>query len=1206
MRESFKKISNSVEDFGKFRDLVKREMERQILSYLNEKKDKNEEALPVALIDINILAELVIRVELILYGAAKIGLIEKKVLTIEDISYSMTSPKFPHHEVYSDESKKIETFLRFNFAKKWGIPSLIYTDLMYYFQLKEVLEPGYLYFSLRSGYVLDDLVLRSPILGENSKIVVDAYSNRDDCECEMINRKLAYESMLKTNIIHNEMKFHPTESRMEKWRETGFECIVGVASKKVNNYDSDVVNFREGYNSLVKDEYRVLPSKIQSRQHSINCITRSGEPIEIDLIELREYVRQMDELDEGKNWLARYDVMRFYDTSINENVDKISIDNISHWIGLPNVGKTTIMTILAGFLAKEKGLKTTLVLRENVDVDNVANSLINCGVRAQPFVGSDLDKYFESRFSRLDDVEDILEDNILPFYENSCVLKDILDLDIDNMEAIRKEDICFNLCLSEKKRYNPAPREFKGSFVCPYIMDCPKYCSKHTFKDSQVYLTNIHSFVMTLTTRTIFKERVTSMELLAKECDVILFDEADNMQELLESLFVDEEFVAEGREKGLLELTMESVEAGIKGKKAKFRGVTRWLVSSRNCIGAAEEILHLLSEDVLPKRMMKGTFTSRGLFRFLSSKMVDGVGFRYGDSEDNEDSEISEESSVEVDEKKKEIIAFYNDYMDSFYMSYSGKESFGSIDDELISRMIQASYCIVGAGKDDFFEVAEECFYSLVNRFDLVIRTETDRDKKRIESYIKMFQLIIAVSAFEVFYNYTQLNIDNCKEFIDDETILKNIGYAGSFLRHYEGLIPRAAAGGQYGLSYHDENGRRSLKLNKYENVGRYILYNIHNIFKDIDGVNTARTVLLSATSYMPHSTNYHINVNPRYILENVDASNLKITYKKMFLEDEEGNILKFSGCADNKKDKILKSMAEDLCRVMPNGMSKIRKIFNTTCMGRERVAFTVGSFEEAVMFYLHLEREISRNGHSNDMRPCVVVSDGKRYANLGLNIFLKSNLDKFDESPYNVAIIVTKSLERGINILTIDEFDKMVAAFSTLIYIKRPYLVPENTVDLVSILNSNAMNYYNMSYEKATELCGGTYSISAFTKSLIRKTHELQDKFYNRTFYSLMDNDAERLNIIANLLVSSHQLEGRFYRGNVPATIIYADGAFFPKEANGERQEESYKTSIIEGFRWYFRSLSENTSEEGIQTYNIMRKLYGFRIDALEDITYL
>lgn len=1202
MRETFSIISSSLEEFGDFKNSVKEEIEKHIKSYLRNAKDNGTEIDDIAHIDKYFLAELVIRVELILYGAVKIGMNEHKVLTIEDVSYIMTSPKFPHHEVYSEASKKIETFLRFNFTKKWGISSLIISDLMKYFKLKSILPEGYLYFSLRDGYVIDDDIIKSPILGDNSKIVVDTYSNNPDCECDKVNRKLAYEIILSKPIVHRETIYHPSTTRMDRWGKDGFECKVGVKSRKINSEEGNVVSFREGYNGLIKDEFKNLSNKIIDKQHSINCTTKSGEPININLAELREYVLEMDELDSRGNWLNRYDVIRFFDTVTGNNTDEISIKNENHWIGLPNVGKTTIMTILAGFLAKVKGLKTTLVLRENVDVDNVADSLIKCGVKAQPFVGGNLDKYFESRFSKLNDEEDIFDDNILPFYEDSCMIKNILDLDIENMDTMKKENICFSLCLSEKSKYINKPREYKGSFVCPFIMDCPRYHSKHVFKDSDVYLTNIHSFIMTLATKTIFKERVTSMELLAKECDVILFDEADNMQEIIESVFVDEEFVAEGREKGLLELTMDSVEAGINGKKAGARNATQWLSSARNCIGSAEEILHLLSEGVVPKRIMRGTFTSRSLFRYLSSKMVDGVGFR----DNEEDDEILAENTLEIDNKKKEIITFYNNYIDKFYMTHCGAEKEYNINDELISKMINVSNYIVGVGKNNFFDAVEKCFDILVDRFDLVIKNESDSDKKRVKAYKKMFQFIIAVSSFEVFYNYTQLNIDMCNEFIEDEALLKNIGYASSFLRHYEGLIPKASAGGQYGLSYHDENGRRSLKLNKYGNIGRYILYNIPNIFKDIDGITTSKTVLFSATSYMPHSTNYHINIKPNYILENVDTSNLNLTYKKMFLEDEEGNILKFSGCTENKKNKVLKFMAKDLCRIMPSGISKLNKIFETTCSGRERVAFTVGSFDEAVMFYTHIEREIAKNGHSNNIKPCIIVSDDNKYANLGLNIFLKSNLDKFNESPYNLAVIVTKSLERGINILTKDELDRVVAAFSTLVYIKRPYIIPENIVDLVCILNSNAMKYYNMSYEQAVELCGGKYTISDFAKSLIRKTHQLQDMFYNRTFYSLMENDMERLNIIANLLVSSHQLEGRFYRGNVPATIIYADGAFFPKEAKGLRQEESYETSIIEGFKWYFELLSEDTTEEGIQVHNIMRKLYGFRIDALNNITYL
>lgn len=1209
MRESFTKISNGDFDVSnKFRDKVKGEIKNQLKAYKRDFVGNDEDILSVALMKPVELADLVIKVESILFSACRIMQNDKVVLTIEDISYGMASPKFPHHEIYSEKSKRLEFFTRFNFAKSWGLPSLIVSDLMHYFQLKSILTPGYLYFSLRNGYIVDESIVNSTILMEDSVIGLDRYSISEDCECDKIDRRSVYFSIIDSKIKHNDNleNYLPSNEDMSKWDEDNNSRKIVVKSKglafKDGDSDNEVVSLKTNYNVLLTDEFKKLQGKISLGRQQLNTVSKSKRPIHIDLNELREYVVIMDKLDENSNWLDRYEVIKFFDTFENKNVSSISIKDINHWIGLPNVGKTTIMTILAGYLSN-KGMKVGLVLRDNSDVDGVTDSLIKCGVKALPFIGNELDNYFKNRLSKLDSVEDMINDNVIEFYEDTCILKDSLDLSIENMEDIKRENLCYSVCFKDTKYYknNRQVSSCSREMVCPYIMECPKYKTRHLFGESSVYLTNIQSLIMTQTPKVVFKEQVTSLELLVKECDVIFIDEADDMQEKIDSLFINEEFVAEGKEKGMLRLTMEHIEEEVDGRKAGYRAVTDWLNAARHTTAAAEEILHLLSEGVLPKARMRSSFTSRSIFRLLAYKMVEGVGF----TNDDEDGD-SEETLLKIDETKKEIVEFYNNFLNKFYQVYEGKESIFSIEDEYISKMLQTVNYMMGVGKSYFYEACEICFNMVVDKFDIVVNLDTDSDKKRVNSYIKMFQLILATSVFEVCYNYTQLNIDRCKPFISDENIKKNIGYGNSYVRHYEGLIPKTSAGAQYGLKYVEEGGRRSLRLSKYESVGRYLLYNLGNLFGDIDGVVTSKTVLMSATSYMPYSTNYHIDITPDYILENSDVSNLSVKYKKLFLTDKNEEVIKLSGCAEKNKDKIISEIAEDLARVTYSGKSKLDKIFETTTKGRERVALTVGSFEEARMLYIHLQRELAINGYANKIKMCVITNSSSIYKDSNINLFLKSNLYKFHESDYNLAIIVTKSLERGVNILTEDEFGKMVAAFSTLVYIKRPYIIPQNMVDLVCILNENAIKSYNMSYEDAVKLCGGEYSVSNFARKVINSTHKLQDKFYNRTFYSYIEDDYDRLSIIANLLVSSHQLEGRFYRGNVPATIIYADGAFFPKESKGERQEESYKTSIVEGFKWYFNHFKDDTSIDGVKIYNIMKKLYGFRIDALNDITYL
>lgn len=1197
---------------NKYRSILEREI-KWLFSKLEQEDFEKWTKLNIGAIDTKYAVDVILRVEFIMLSLFRLHKKENINFTLNDYKCFLMTPLLPHNKVYSQESNLIESSLRLYFSKSWGYDSVILRDFNHYFLLKEVLDEGFLWIDVLPGTSLGPEFMNVSLFSEDSPII---WTMNTDNRLKTI-RKQIYSRIILSRINHNVVDVSPSEFMLENWFPDDNEKSVYMkfAAKKK---DGDYIEIKNIYNSVIKNKYRDFKDAVKYGQAAINVARKKNIDIEINVEELLDFVSEVMQANEpNKNWLDRAKAINFYNVLLEERTKTIKIKDINHWIGLPNVGKTTIMNILSAYLSIRKNLKVAMILRENSDVSSSVDTLIKCGVKAVPFIGiTSQEDHFKKRFNALGDVYEAATDNVLPFYSNDCQIKSILELEA--RDDVSKEDFCYKISYFKKDIRKNKDAEvdgeitYKGSLSCPYIMECNKYKSRQNFSETQVYITNIQSLIKTITKKTIFKEQVTSYELLLKECDVILIDEADNMLDTIDSFFIDEEFIVEGIERGTLELILDEVERESHGKKANHRDVTKWLRAARHCKSTAELILHMITDGLLPKTIVGNPFTSRSVFKYLAYRLIKASYIGCDDEDENTILDINDEyvefEELKLNEKQLDLINYYKSYIDNFVQGYSDENSFAN-KDNLLNRMMQASTAVFYAANGDFHVKSEECFNELLVKFDIKLKTEKVKEIKRLETFKNLFKFAMMVTTFEVLYSYTQKNIDCCRSFIKNEELINKTGFANPFYKHYDGLIPLAAGIGKYGLSYEDDNGRKSLKIKKYLNVGRYLLYEMPKVFKNIDLTDTARTVFLSATSYMPYSPNYHIDVEPDYILENEDVGNLKINYKKMFLYDEDGNIIKFSGCAQEYSDKVLEFMAKDLCtydKTNPESIPKITKMFNTTLRKREKMAFTVGSFKEAISFAHALKRNLSENGLSGLYRLCVIDSSESREGHNGIDVFVKANLDKFSDSEYNVAIIVTKSLERGVNILTEVELNKYVAAFSTLVYLKRPYLVPNNLNDLAAILNSYSLKMYMKTFEEACEYLGGEYSIAKYMHSVIGEVNKLEDEFYNRTYYRFIKDDSIRNAILANILVLTHQLEGRFYRGNVPATIIFADGSFFPEEAKGNRQNESYKTSIIEGFKKYFDDLKNDTSEAGVNRYKLIEKLYGFRIKALSNIEYL
>ena len=78
--------------------------------------------------------------------------------------------------------------------------------------------------------------------------------------------------------------------------------------------------------------------------------------------------------------------------------------------------------------------------------------------------------------------------------------------------------------------------------------------------------------------------------------------------------------------------------------------------------------------------------------------------------------------------------------------------------------------------------------------------------------------------------------------------------------RDYGALVPRSPTGNLFGFRYErDEAGDARIEMFRCSGAGRWLLTNLHQTFRWLDGIDGPHVMLLSGSSWAPGSSSYHI-----------------------------------------------------------------------------------------------------------------------------------------------------------------------------------------------------------------------------------------------------------------------------------------------------------------------------------------------------------
>lgn len=736
-------------------------------------------------------------------------------------------------------------------------------------------------------------------------------------------------------------------------------------------------------------------------------------------------------------------------------------------------GKSTFMMLETYRLVKKHGAKVGFIEGSVAQVLGRVKELRRLGIHAVPVIG---------RSSRSKHQQDYL-------FANMHQVLQIGDWMDSNHESLRHiSDICLIKSLTtpiDEERNKPYPclqlQQDDNRALCPLAHKCGVYRDFAALRDAEVWVTTASSVLKSRIPELIDPYARTVFEAMHDLLDVIFVDEADQVQKQFDEAFLTEYNVFGSTEDIFEKLRSDSNQLtnGEYGQYAGDSAIVEWNDRLRMLEHMVWRIYAKLNDSHTLRTHIQGNLIRvAGLAGTISGKLA---------TEANEQKRIfkwlMEYASDPYKDKRLSVIA--NELIDT-----DSPERKQLWIDVLISKL-------KGVIKP---RVKKSLLYAQFEFFIYLCR---------VEENIKYI-----LTAFPMIQVKLGLTIDFSPLF--------------TMQKDYQAFMKEAMTGVTLGYRYELPEGKKSgkFKLIEYTAIGRLLLNEWHQLYRDSDSKEGPAVVFLSGTSHAPKSAHYDLETSARWLLSaGRSSSNIQLYYKPV-LDITNGEFYAVSGIQDKEQ------RSQNLSGMVRKLKSDIN--FDLQYWGNKgpsrRMLLVVNSYEDV---------ETVRQVFADDP-----VWD-KRYMALGRDAELKADelsrslIESFYQQSAEVLIVPLLSVGRGYNILD----QEGGALFGSVYFLVRPYPIPNDLKYLVQILHA-----FLPKYMKRIQNEGLRYE-PAINKLRQISSGKLESMYMKPDYWSLLHDD-EREMMGWYTFVSVWQMIGRLLRGGRDARVFFCDAKFNAKPA--------------------------------------------------------
>ncbi|GAB3456088.1 hypothetical protein GCM10027570_37270 [Streptomonospora sediminis] len=831
--------------------------------------------------------------------------------------------------------------------------------------------------------------------------------------------------------------------------------------------------------------------------------------------------------------------------------DAFTVTDVLHMIGMVGAGKSTFMLLLAACAAR-RGEHVTLVVGDVLAaLRHVAwfNKVALGDFTAAPIVGASshvrhinrMHRVHASGFEHGPQLTGFGDEN--HFLSTACALD---GLRTDAQPWGFREAPCRDRLIPTTPNHDDDRQQFHD---CPLWNRCQRHRSSRDLVDASVWVTTAPGLLHSRVPRELNADQLRYLELVWRRSDLVIVDEADQVQTQLDSMFSPGQTLFGDDQEAWLELLADHTERELRGRnRAQFanRPVREWISNLDTARACANRLYTLLQRNPLPRG---GSTLKRWIKRdcFTEWTLADKL--------------VRAWSHAAEPDRDNPRYAALREAFDAFLPDPLGIR--GRAEGIPIAvGMVELTRALLSvADEDERGRRVQRWLNDLEHQLppydDQKDDAETDWGAQLEEHALRAeFTMQLAVLS-NVLNALTRMwrTVEEPLRFDSANGLI--------FQRppeDYTPVVPSPPMGAILGFQYNESGdnnagGMGQLRFFRCAGVGRWALLNLHRLFA-VDDETGPAVLLLSGTSWAGTSPRYDIQLPVDAVLP-APSTELEGIDQSVFLRstvEENGKTVEVSGETGDRRRAALHTILRKLAiRPRSDRPSKLEAELNLLEPDRRRILLIVGSYAEAreVADYL-VETRRDWRGQVRHL-----VADDSEYTTHWEPTLRRGDVHRFAETGARFLVAPLLAVERGHNILN----DDNRAAIGSVYFLVRPHPRPDDITYIVQMMNRWAADVVH-------RIGAGAHGYpNESLHALVRAVRSAGYRRWQRMLtvplaYGSLDETHDRPALAWTQLVTIWQVIGRLVRGGCAARVHFCDGKFFA------RPGEDPQTSLVVGMR--------------------------------------
>lgn len=956
----------------------------------------------------------------------------------------------------------------------------------------------------------------------------------------------------------------------------------------------------------------ILPAPVKHRSRA----QAQTATLFISWADLLQEAEQMDEIDQklavkrSGNWGARMRAIALTSPGVDgilTTEEGITLDGVKHLIGLPGAGKTTLLVCLLRYLGTRQ--TKTAVFFPSIEVcRQYLEDLQRYGVNVGLLVGQSSDTKQRHAFKLGESLA--TGDPLRGFgrstpaahlFEGVCALPRLTSAP---PEVFRIDS---QYCRDVLQTPDGSPGTRPTPHLCPAWSVCSRNRAARVLPNADIWLGHIRSADTRVPAHTSDVDEH-YFELIAREFDLVIFDEADSAQQTLDMMGVSQLKLSGYRysfHENLQQVSLRMIAAGANARLrdqsfaqfaiecAEFEKLNITLVSAihrlddslrQTLSGLLLTPLRLIGDWLTPKRQT--SLNPDAPYKDPHARAKEALSY------------VWEEAAIgafQIRRSQTRSQERSNDQWRRLAEALQRPLQDVAQDADLLQGHL--AMWINAGSQNDRSEQENEIEALLAPYLRAV---ETGRRTLLVRLLISVTFTVLCYRRLS--YRLNELSREGVIDPIRSEERCSDallVDCPDNLLGSLSGV--RFFAGDRADSAGRDEQGVQ-LQYVVFSGAPRAFMYRLHewNTFHNTDARAPA-VLLTSATSFFPESPAFHIDVTPSYLLRRREpyASESMSQYAFRPIPDPDAPDqapLRYSGVrAEAVRLTNLRKMASALLEGGPNNSRVATDCahFDERNGIRRKAAFVVNSYDQCVALKRFIDQKFA---HWRERTVAVVkeIPDDE----VARGFVTASMVEALGDDPdWDLLIFPLGALGRGTNIVFSSGPRQRDATLGTLYFLTRPHPSPDDLGFLVSMGARATMRFDSAELGGIERLDDCADELRRARGSLYRDVgHLLRHPLYARSLRKDLFTP-----FTANVAVPLLQTIGRAMRNGCPAQCIFVDRAWAEHSGTGGIDDAS--TSMLVQLR---SILEQGCQSQNAQKALLFRELYGPFLEPFQNIAGL